>query len=202
MPPAEPEVETVPEVEETPPVVETAPEPEAELEIPAEPEVETAPEVEEAPPVVEAAPEPEAELETLATPVEPVVETSPALEEEVDASAGINEDDSDRLADTAELALEPGREQSAWALVTETVELQQVVEDESLLEDDEADADDTQALSTPDADLKPAVKEAKSPSPTHTKSGKSIDAIKAGIMGVINPDHLKPVDPNTYQDQR
>jgi CheY-like chemotaxis protein len=32
------------------------------------------------------------------------------------------------------------------------------------------------------------------------KNTEEIDAIKAGIMGVINPDNLRPVDPNNHQE--
>jgi hypothetical protein len=109
--------------------------------------------------------------------------------------------ESDRFADTAELTLAPGEEQSAWGLVTERVELQPISEDEAVLDVDEEDADDIQAYSDSETDVEPEEKSATTSESAGKRSGRSIEAIKAGIIGAINPENLKPVDPNSFQDQ-
>jgi CheY-like chemotaxis protein len=100
----------------------------------------------------------------------------------------VDEIENDDLADTAELSFEPGQDESAWAMATESAELQQSVAEQA----EEKPAEPVVA-SNPGAAGPIGSKEPGS------KSGKTLDDIKASIMGVINPDNLKPVDPNSHQ---
>jgi hypothetical protein len=84
-------------------------------------------------------------------------------------------------------------------MVPEQVELQQAPVDEALLEDEEVDSIEVQEIFAPEADTEAEQTPEENDSPVSTRSGRSIDAIRAGIMGVINSDNLKPVDPNSYQ---
>jgi two-component system cell cycle response regulator DivK len=206
--PVEAAVEEVPEAEaeppaeavEEPPALEAAPETGAAVEPPAEPEpVEAAAEE-----VQEAEVEPQAEAVEEAPKLE---EDQPAAVEEAETAEPTPEPEAveepsanmdDRLGDTAELKLDPStQEESAWALVTETVELQQaegaMAETETAEEVKDTDAD-PQAESEADStkDRVESLVEA-------FKGKNSAEAFRAEIMGMINPDNLKPADPNSQQ---
>jgi two-component system cell cycle response regulator DivK len=181
------EVETEPE---------TVEEPEADEDVPESAVVVEAPE--EDAPVAEAEVEPDTVEEAAAA--EPAPEPAEAKQEQepepepAEALSGYNAGS----GDTAELKLDPSsQDETAWALVTETVELQQAGEISPEAEPGEEPleaAADQEAASEEDS-AKDRVENL-----VEAFRGKnSAEALRAEIMGLINPDNLKPADPNSQQ---